>query len=50
MSLTNRLLFRADLADATGDVSVAQRWRNAAKALWGRGDPEARAALNSGKR
>lgn len=45
-ALVRVMILRADLADAKGDVTVAQRWRNAAKALWGRGDPEARAALN----
>jgi tetratricopeptide (TPR) repeat protein len=49
-ALVRVMILRADLADATRDVTVAQRWRNAAKALWGRGDPEARAALNGGNR
>jgi hypothetical protein len=45
-ALVRVMILRADLAEATGDVTVAERWRNAAKALWGRGDPEARLALN----
>jgi hypothetical protein len=41
------MLLRADLADAAGDVNVAQRWRGAARSLWGRGDPEVQAALKN---
>ena len=44
-ALVRVMIFRADLADAAGDVTVAQRWRSAATALWGRGDPEVRSAL-----
>jgi len=46
-ALVRVMLLRADLADAAGDVNVAQRWRGAARSLWGRGDPEVQAALTN---
>jgi hypothetical protein len=44
-ALVRVMLFRADLAEASGDATVAQRWRSAATALWGHGDPEVRSTL-----
>ena len=46
-ALVRVMMLRADLADAAGDVNVAQRWRGAARSLWGRGDPEVQAALKN---
>jgi len=43
--LVRVMILRANLADAAGDAGTARRWRSAATDLWGRGDPEVRAAL-----
>jgi serine/threonine protein kinase len=48
-ALVRVMLLRADLADAAGDVTVAQRWRAAARSLWGHGDPEARQAVEGNR-
>jgi len=48
-ALVRVMILRADLADAAGDVTVAQRWRGAARNLWGRGDPEALQAVEGNR-